>query len=109
MNSVDLGSGTADDPWILRTPSLSSTYQAWRDAETLFVQVGTTRLSYQARGIADLHAMLVATGDWTALGNADEGKPVINGPSRPGHVRRSIRSAATTDCARATGAGLRTM
>ena len=79
MNSVDLGSGTADDPWILRTPSLTSTYQAWRDAETLFVQVGTTRLSYQARGIADLHAMLVATGDWTALGNADEGKPVING------------------------------
>src|SRR4051812_47042486 len=78
-NSEDLGSGTMDDPWILRTPSLTSTYQAWRDAETLFVQVGTTGLSYQARAIADMHAMLVATGDWTALGNADEGKPVIDG------------------------------
>ena len=28
------GSGTPNDPWLLKTPSLTSDYQAWRD-ETL--------------------------------------------------------------------------
>ena len=79
MNSVTDGSGAPEDPWILKTPSLSSDYQAWRDADALFVQVGTTRLSYQARAIEDLHAMLLERGDWVALGNADEGKPVSEG------------------------------
>jgi hypothetical protein len=79
MNSVTFGAGTADDPWILKTPSLTSDYQAWRDADTLFVQVGSTRLSYQGRSIEDLHSMLKANGDWVALGNADEGKPVAEG------------------------------
>jgi len=79
MTTVTYGSGTASDPWILKTPSLTSDYQAWRDGEALFVQVGATRLSYQARGIEDLHAMLTARGDWVALGNADEGKPVAVG------------------------------
>lgn len=81
MSTVTYGSGAVDDPWILKTPSLASEYQAWRDeaAQALVVQVGTTRLSYQLRAIEDLHAMLAARSDWVALGNADEGKPVAEG------------------------------
>ena len=79
MSTATHGSGEPDDPWILKTPSLTSEYRAWRDGDALFVQVGSTRLTYQARGIEDLHAMLRAKGDWTALGNADEGKPVADG------------------------------
>jgi len=79
MSTVTYGTGVADDPWILKTPSQTSEYQAWKDGDALFVQVGSTRLSYQARGIEDLHAMLRARGDWVALGNADEGKPVADG------------------------------
>ena len=83
MNTVTYGSGEKDDPWILKTPSLTSDYQAWRDETSdppaLMVQVGTTRLSYQLRGVDDLLAMLKARGDWVDLGNADEGKPVKDG------------------------------
>jgi hypothetical protein len=79
MTTLPPGSGTADDPWQLQTPPLTSDYQAWRDGDVLHVQAGGTRLSYQARAIADLHAMLLAAGDWVALGNADEGKPVTDG------------------------------
>ena len=78
--TVTYGNGTADDPWLLKTPPLSSDYQAWRDETldppALMVQVGTTRLSYRLRCIEDLHEMLLGHGDWMALGNADEGKPV---------------------------------
>lgn len=77
------GAGTAGDPWILTTPPGSSEFRAWRDPAAsppaLVVQVGTTRLSYHLRGIEDLHAALRAHGDWMALGNADEGKPVQPG------------------------------
>lgn len=80
MNSITYGTGTPDDPWILKTPPLSSEYQAWKDEtlspSALVIRVGKTRLSYQLRCIEDLHAMLQAHGDWVALGNADEGKPV---------------------------------
>lgn len=90
---VTYGAGTADDPWVLKTPSLTSEYQAWRDeAErppALVVQVGTTRLSYQLRALADLEAMLKAHGDWMPLGNADEGKPVA-----PGSVEAWARDPA---------------
>ncbi len=81
MNMITYGSGTKDDPWVLKTPPQSSEFQAWHDEAkaALVVQVGTTQLSYQWRGIADLHAMLLARGDWVALGNADEGKPVAEG------------------------------
>lgn len=74
-----LGSGVPGDPWLLKTPSLTSEYQAWRDETALQVQVGSTRLSYQLRCVGDLHAMLQARGDWVELGNADEGKPVKDG------------------------------
>ena len=78
MAKVTYGSGTAEDPWILKTPPQSSDYQAWKDAakSALIVQVGTTQLSYQLRAIEDLYAMLKKRADWVLLGNADEGKPV---------------------------------
>ncbi len=83
MNTVTHGTGEKDDPWILKTPSQTSDFQAWRDPAAdppaLIVQVGTTRLSYQLRGIDDVVAMLQARGDWVELGNADEGKPVKDG------------------------------
>ncbi|MFN0113104.1 MAG: DUF6855 family protein [Paracoccaceae bacterium] len=83
MGKVTYGSGTAADPWVLRTPPLTSEYQAWRDESqsppALVVQVGTTRLSYDLRCVADAVAMLQARGDWVAIGNADEGKPVAEG------------------------------
>lgn len=72
------GSGTSDDPWRLKTPPLSSDFTAYRDDAVepalLVCQVGTTRLAYLARAIEDLHAMLVAHGDWMLLGAADERK-----------------------------------
>ncbi len=79
MSTVTYGTGAPDDPWILKTPPLSSEYQAWRDEEALVVQVGKTQLSYQWRAIEDCHQMLLAHGEWMPLGNADEGKPVKEG------------------------------
>jgi hypothetical protein len=73
------GSGTTEDPWVLKTPPGGSEYQVWRDGEALVCQVGSTRLSYQLRCIDDLHAMLKANGDWMPLGNADEQKAAAPG------------------------------
>lgn len=78
MNSVTYGSGTPDDPWLLKTPPQTSEFEAWRDEAAdppaLVVRVGKTKLSYRLQCIDDLHAMLKQHGDWMALGNADEGK-----------------------------------
>ena len=83
MSHVTYGSGAKDDPWLLKTPSQTSEYQVWKDEAAsparLVVQVGTTQLSYDLRGLADCHAMLKARGAWVALGNADEGKPSAEG------------------------------
>ncbi|RVT87250.1 hypothetical protein DXV76_03995 [Rhodobacteraceae bacterium CCMM004] len=79
MTLVSYGSGTEDDPWVLRTPPGTSEYHAWRDGDALAVQVGKTRLSYQWRALDDAAEMLAAHGDWMPLGNADEGKPVKEG------------------------------
>ena len=72
------GSGTTDVPWQLKTPPLSSSYTIARDDSVdppiLICQVGTTRLTYLARAIDDLHAMLLEHGDWMLLGAADEQK-----------------------------------
>jgi hypothetical protein len=77
------GSGTRQDPWVLKTPSGTSEYVAFRDAAldppALVVQVGKTELRYDLRCIDDLHAMLRAHGDWMALGSADEQKPAAEG------------------------------
>jgi hypothetical protein len=55
------GSGTRDDPWVLKTPPGTSEYEMYRvdtaDPPALVCQVGATKLSYDARGIEDLHAM----------------------------------------------------
>jgi len=61
------GTGTKDDPWVLRTPPGSSELEAFRDPNAnppaLVVQVGATELRYHLRCIDDLHAMLAAQGD----------------------------------------------
>lgn len=77
------GTGTADDPWVLATPSGGSEYTAWRedaaDPPALVVQVGSTQLRYHLRAVDDLRDMLEAAGDWVPLGSADEGKPAKEG------------------------------
>jgi hypothetical protein len=77
------GSGTREDPWKLETPPGTSEYEMYRngsaDPPALVCQVGSTRLSYDARAIDDLHAMLKAHGDWMDLGAADEQKPAKEG------------------------------
>ena len=77
------GTGTREDPWKLKTPPGSSEYEMYRDDSAdppaLVCQVGSTRLSYDARAIDDLHAMLKAHGDWMDLGAADEQKPAKEG------------------------------
>lgn len=83
MNTVTYGMGVVGDPWILKTPPLTSEFEVWKDAAAdppaVFVQVGKTRLSYRLSAIDDAHAMLRAHGDWMPLGNADEGKPTKDG------------------------------
>ncbi len=49
------------------------------DPAILVCQVGSTRLTYDARAIDDLKAWLVAQGDWVDLGAADELKPATDG------------------------------
>jgi hypothetical protein len=77
------GTGTAEDPWLLRTPPGTSEYLMWRveaaDPPALVCQVGKTRLEYQLRCIEDLHTMLQQHGDWMPLGAADEQKPAKEG------------------------------
>jgi len=81
--SNSTGSGTREDPWVLRTPPGQSEYQAFQDETldppALVVQVGKTELRYHLRCLDDLHAMLVAHGDWMPLGSADEQKPAAAG------------------------------
>jgi len=75
--------GTADDPWVLKTPPGTSEYKMYRDETSnppaLVCMVGTTKLSYHLRCLEDLHAMLKKHGDWMLLGSADEQKPAAEG------------------------------
>lgn len=73
------GAGTEDDPWMLRTPPGSSEYTMWRSGDELVCMVGSTKLTYQARAIDDLHEWLVEQGDWVPLGAADEQKQAAEG------------------------------
>ena len=78
-----MAKGTRDDPWKLKTPSLSSDIVLWRDPDatppTLMCIASGTELRYQLRIIDDMHAMLKTHGDWMELGNADEQKPAKDG------------------------------
>ena len=80
-----------DDPWTLTTPPGTSSYTMHVDEKDgrriLVCTVGSTVLHYDARCVDDLHAMLVARGDWMELGGADEQKP-----ARPGTVEAWARS-----------------
>jgi hypothetical protein len=80
---VSAGAGTKDDPWRLKTPPLTSDYEMYLDerdgTKVIVCQVGKTTLLYDARAIDDLHAMLVAHGDWMELGSADEQKAAKDG------------------------------
>ena len=77
------GAGTKADPWVLQTPPGKSEFLAYRDEAAdppaLVCVVGKTTLSYRLSCIEDLHALLVAQGDWMALGSADEQKPAAAG------------------------------
>jgi hypothetical protein len=81
--SISSGSGTAEDPWRLKTPPLTSDYTLHRDErdgkDVLVCTVGKSVLLYDARCVEDLHAMLRANGDWVDLGSADEQKPAKDG------------------------------
>ena len=78
-----MAKGTKQDPWALKTPPGTSAYTMYKDEQAeppaLVCQVGSTTLRYHAQAIEDLHAWLVAQGDWVALGAADEGKPAAAG------------------------------
>lgn len=93
MNEATIapGSGTPEDPWQLKTPPLTSDFtmhRAERDGLAILVcTVGKTVLHYDARCLDDLHAMLVAHGDWIELGSADEQKD-----AKPGTVEAWGRS-----------------
>jgi hypothetical protein len=75
--------GTKENPWVLKTPPLSSDFTMYKDEkdgkEILICTVGKTVLQYDYRCLADLHAMLKAKGDWMELGSADEQKPAKEG------------------------------
>ena len=77
------GTGTKDDPWILKTPPGTSEFKAYRDPTlsppALVVWVGKTELRYNLRCLDDLRAMLEKRGDWMELGSADEQKPAKDG------------------------------
>ncbi len=77
------GTGSKEDPWQLRTPPGTSGYSIYRDDAAdppiLVCVVGKTTLTYQARCLDDLRAMLVEAADWVPLGGADEQKPAAPG------------------------------
>lgn len=77
------GTGTKADPWTLQTPPRTSEYTIHRDDSVdpplLVCMVGSTKLTYLARVVDDLVAMLRAHGDWMPLGAADEQKDAAPG------------------------------
>ena len=74
---------TKDNPLPLKTPPGTADYTMHTDSKDgvaiLVRTVGKTVLHYDARCLADLHAMLKAHGDWMDLGGADEQKPAKDG------------------------------
>jgi hypothetical protein len=80
MTTLDRGKA---DPWRLKTPPGTSDYTMHVDMKdgvrVLVCTVGKTVLLYDARCVADLHAMLKGAGDWVELGGADEQKAAKDG------------------------------
>lgn len=80
-----MAEGTKGDPWVLETAPGTSEYKMYKepdaDPPAMVCVVGSTTLKYHLAAIEDLHAMLVAHGDWMDLGAADEQKP-----AKPGTV-----------------------
>jgi hypothetical protein len=77
-----MAAGTEDDPWNLTTAPGSSAYTMYRDEgdpPLLVCQVGSTRLTYLARAVEDLHSWLLAQGGWVPLGAADEKRQPAEG------------------------------
>lgn len=74
-----MAEGTREEPWELVTAPGSSKYTMYKLGDELVCQVGSTQLRYRARAVDDLTAWLKEQGDWVPLGNADEGKPVVDG------------------------------
>ena len=83
--------GTKENPWLLKTPPLSSEFTMHKDLkdgkEVLVCTVGKTVLFYDYRCLNDLHTMLKNRGDWMELGSADEQKE-----AKPGTVEAWGRS-----------------
>ena len=83
--------GTKENPWLLKTPPLSSEFTMHKDLkdgkEVLVCTVGKTILFYDYRCLNDLHTMLKNHGDWMELGSADEQKE-----AKPGTVEAWGRS-----------------
>ena len=77
------GTGTKEDPWVLKTPPGKSEYQMYKDEEAdppaLVCVVGSTKLSYQLRCLEDAHAMLKEYGEWMELASKDERQDVKEG------------------------------
>jgi len=75
--------GTKGNPWLLKTPPLSSEYMMYKDnkdgKDILVCMVGSTTLHYDYRCLDDLHAMLKKFCDWMELGSADEQKEAKEG------------------------------
>lgn len=67
---------TKDNPWKLKTPPLSSSYEMYVDdkdgEERIVCVVGSTTLYYKFQAITDLHAMLKKHGDWMLMGSKDQ-------------------------------------
>jgi hypothetical protein len=108
VNEMVDGQGTAEAPWVLKTPPGSSEYQVYRDLDSdppaLVCMVGNTTLGYHLRAVDDLHTMLVEHGDWMELGATDKQKPVKAAPWGPGLGMRTTRWAGGTGFARAIAA-----
>lgn len=77
------GTGSKADPWILKTPPGTAEFSIHRDDDAspplLVCMVGSTKLTYLARVLDDLPAMLRGHGDWMPLGAADEQKDAAPG------------------------------
>jgi len=82
--------GTADDPWVLKTPPGTSEYTMHRDEDAdppaLVCTVGSTKLRYRIEAVEHLVSMLGEHGDWMELGSADEHKD-----AKPGTVEAWAR------------------